>query len=431
MRLLRLAGDTGDIPGGFACTRRPVSADNYHRANRTEFPGVPPNAMSTETPATPSPRHLACKILARGIVPAWIAAGAAFKLWERNPQLLPKPVTDVTDFIFVRTLGIPRETYLDPAMRGMVAVEFACALIMLFAPLAVARRLGIAMLGLFVAILGVLLASGAASCGCFGNAGPSPLWMLVIDGSMLLGLLFAVPTKGATSPSYGPVLPRAILAAGLGAAIAFLVPARAGVSLDGDASAAPPPQPAATTQPATAQPTATQQAATPTGTQQAVAPAPPAPPAATGTRPWPPAPASAKPWYSPEFEKWQGQRLDAQELALIMQRPLPVNPNEGRMHVVFIREDCDHCHELLNRYFSGKLATPTVCVVVPDATGELLENPCTECTKATLPGGGKITYVFTTPVLLTLQDGVVVGVCQGGDIDRPEAVRAALDAGKK
>ena len=368
--------------------------------------------MSNDTPAAPSARHLACKVLARGIVPAWIAAGAAFKLWERNPQLLPKPVTDVTDFIFVRTLGIPRETYLDPAMRGMVAVEFACALIMLFAPLAVARRLGIAMLGLFVVILGVLLASGAASCGCFGNAGPSPLWMLVIDGSMLLGLLFAVPITGATSPGYGPVLPRAILAAGLGAAIAFLVPARAEVSLEGDATAAPTPQPAANAQPP-------------------VAPAPPPPSAAAGTRPWPAAPASAKPWYSPEFEKWPGQRLDAQELALIIQRPLPVNPNEGRMHVVFIREDCDHCHELLNSYFSGKLATPTLCVVVPDATGELLENPCTECTKATLPGGGKITYVFTTPVLLTLQDGVVVGVCQGGDIDRPEAVRATLNAGKK
>ncbi len=423
MRLLRGGFGVAGIPGGFACTRRPVSADNYHRANRTEFPGVPPHAMTTETPAAPSPRHLACKVLARGIVPAWIAAGAAFKLWERNPQLLPKPVTDVTDFVFVRMLGIPRESYLDPAMRGMVAAELAFALIMLFAPLAVARRMGIAMLGLFVVILGVLMASGAASCGCFGNAGPSPTWMLVIDGSMLLALVVATPTKGATSPGYGPVLPRAILAAGLAAAIAFLVPARAEVALDG--TPAVPPQ----AQQATTAPANEQKPAQPT--QAPADPPPPAPPAAAGTAPWPPAPASAKPWYSPEFEKWPGQRFDAQELALIIQRPLPVNPNAGRMHVVLIREDCDHCHELLNSYFSGKLSTPTLCVVVPDATGELLENPCTECAKATLPGGGKITYVFTTPVLLTLQDGVVVGVCQGPEIDRPEAVRAALNAGKK
>lgn len=380
--------------------------------------------MTTTTPAAPSPRHLACKVLARGIVPAWIAAGAAFKLWERNPQLLPKPVTDVTDFVFVRMLGIPRETYLDPAMRGMVAVEFTCALVMLFAPLAVARRLGIAMLGLFVVILGVLLASGAATCGCFGKAGPSPAWMLAIDGAMLLGLLVTAPAAGVTSPSYGPVIPRAILAAGLGAAIAFLVPARAEVALDGDAAA-----PVATPL-ASAPSPATPSQATPPTTTPTTAPPPAPPAAATGPRPWPPAPASAKPWYSPEFEKWQGQRFDAQELALIIQRPLPVNPNEGRRHVVFIREDCDHCHELLNSYFSGTLATPTLCVVVPDATGELLENPCTECTKAMLPGGGKITWVFTTPVLLTLQDGVVVGVCQGADIDRPEAVRATLNAGK-
>jgi hypothetical protein len=64
--------------------------------------------------------------------------------------------------------------------------------------------------------------------------------------------------------------------------------------------------------------------------------------------------------------------------------------------------------------------------VVPDATGELLENPCTECNKATLPKG--ITYVFSTPVLLTLEDGVVVGVCTDGD--NATAVRAALNAGK-
>jgi hypothetical protein len=136
-------------------------------------------------------------------------------------------------------------------------------------------------------------------------------------------------------------------------------------------------------------------------------------------------PATAKPWYAPEFEKWKGQRLDAQELMLLLPRPIPVDLNSGRHHVVFIREDCDHCHELLTKYFSGTtLSAPTLTIAIPDATGELLENPCTECTKTTMPKG--ITYVFSTPALLTVQDGVVVGVCT--DADDANKVRAALNA---
>jgi hypothetical protein len=103
---------------------------------------------------------------------------------------------------------------------------------------------------------------------------------------------------------------------------------------------------------------------------------------------------------------------------------MPVNLNEGRHHVVLMREDCDHCHELLMRYFGSELPAPTVAISVPDATGEPLENPCTQCTATAFPKG--ITYVFSTPVLLTVQDGVVVGVCT--DSEDAEAVRAAIGA---
>ena len=75
------------------------------------------NQSTAHEHAPTRPGTLAGTVLCRLVVPAWILAGAAFKLWERNPQLLPKPVTDVTDFVFVRTLGIPRESYLEPAMR--------------------------------------------------------------------------------------------------------------------------------------------------------------------------------------------------------------------------------------------------------------------------------------------------------------------------
>lgn len=343
------------------------------------------NTQATPSASTaPSRGSRAGTVLCRLVVPGWILAGAAFKLWERNPQLLPKPVTDVTDFLFVKQLGISREAYLDPAMRAMVAVEIAAAILMVVAPVQAARLIGTLVLALFCTILGVLLASGAASCGCFGALGPSPGWMLAIDLSMLAGLLVLAPRGRRLAAAdlvrrFLTVLP---VPAALGFVVAFAVPQRANVAL---------PQ-----QPAEA-PTA---------------------------RAWPAPPATAKPWYAPEFDTWKGQRLDAQELMLLVPRPLPADLNAGRHHVVFMREDCDHCHALLTQYFSATLETPTTTVAVPDATGELLENPCAQCTKATLPGG--ITYVFSTPVLLTVQDGVVVGVCT--DSENADLVRAALNA---
>ena len=253
----------------------------------------------------------------------------------------------------------------------------------------------------------LLIASGAASCGCFGASGPSPTVMLSIDAALLVGLL-AFPPRGVRT-SFAAALRRAAVMLPVPAlaaiAIAFGVPKKAAVVLTpGDSAAATPGPQGAPSNPA--------------------AQTEPAPPAVAKGTAWPPPPATAKPWYAPEFDTWKGQRLDAQEVMLLIPQPLPANLNEGRHHVVLMREDCDHCHELLTKYFSGTLATPTLTVAVPDATGELLENPCTDCGKATFPKG--ITYVFSTPVLLTVQDGIVVGVCTNSD--DAELVRAALNA---
>ena len=371
------------------------------------------HGTSTQPSPNPAPGNLVGTLLCRLIVPGWIVAGAGFKLWERNPQLLPKPVTDVTDFLFVKTLGIPRESYLDPAMRGMVAIEIAAAMLMFVGPIQASRAIGLGMLGLFCTILGVLIASGAASCGCFGASGPSPTAMLAIDAALLVGLLVFRPRGLRTTLADGLrrtaiLLPVPLLVA---VGIAFGVPKKAGVAL------APP-------EPATADPaTKTDPAATTNTTKPVDATQAPVAPTAKANA-WPAAPATAKPWYAPEFDTWKGQRLDAQEVMLLIPQPLPANLNEGRHHVVLMREDCDHCHELLTKYFSGKLDTPTLTVAVPDATGELLENPCLECGKATFPKG--ITYVFSTPVLLTVQDGVVVGVCTNSE--DADLVRATLNA---
>ena len=382
------------------------------------------NQSTAHVHAPTRPGTLAGTVLCRLVVPAWILAGAAFKLWERNPQLLPKPVTDVTDFVFVRTLGIPRESYLEPAMRFMIGFEIMAALLMVVAPVQAARSLGVSLLSLFCIILGVLLASGAASCGCFGASGPSPAWMLGIDGALLLGMLVLRPRGRRLPPAEAGRKVASVMFVPLliGLGIAYGVPQRAAVVLDDGGAAT------AKTTDVTKPTEVTKSTETTTPTDvtkvpDTATPTEPTPPR-TASAPWPPMPATAKPWYAPEFDGWKGKRLDSQEVMLLVQRPLPADLNTGRHHVVFMREDCEHCHELLLKYFSGKLETPVTSIAVPDATGELMENPCTECGKAVLPKG--ITYVFSTPVLLTVQDGMVVGVCTNAD--DAELVRAAINA---
>lgn len=372
---------------------------------------------------------MAGTLLARGIVPAWLAAGAIFKLKEMNPALLPMPVRTVLDAM-ADGFSLSKQEFYGPALRTIVAIELALALIMVLVP-SVSRWVAAGVMALFVLILGVLLLQGQGSCGCFGASGPPPWVMLLVDGAMLVGVL-ALPVRRCAScgntllKTAGSV----VLAGAAGALLAFTwqpaTPDHTPPLITTPNPPAPPAQPDQQPKQPLVQPN--QPPVQPT--QPPVQPAPPnqPPPAvpAEGPRPWPPAPAKLQQYYAPEFEKWAGKRLDQQDLALIIQRPLPVNLNEGRVHIVFMREDCDHCHELLNQYFSGPLETTTVAVVIPDATGEPLENPCVNCKMAMLVKG--VPYVIQTPVLMTVKDGIVLDVC--ADVDKPEAVRKTLNAGK-
>jgi hypothetical protein len=248
-----------------------------------------PEALTTilrvmNEPTTVKPSgHRIGTILLRLVVPLWILLGAGVKLWERNPQLLPKPVTDVTDFIFVRGLGLNREDYLGPAMRFMIAVEIMAALLMVVGPVQAARSLAIALMTMFCVILGLLIASGAASCGCFGASGPSPEWMLAIDLTLLIGLCVLRPRGRRLPPAelgrkLGSVMFVPVL---LGIGIAFGVPDRAAVTLEVVDTATPAVTPPVVTTPVVATPVV------------------------TATTAWPPMPATAKPWYAPEFESWK------------------------------------------------------------------------------------------------------------------------------
>lgn len=374
-------------------------------------------------------------VVCRIVIPLWLIMGPVMKLQSMNPKLLPPPVLAVIDWA-AGTLGVATVDAYDPALRVIVLAEIAIALAMAFAP-RLTRFLAVSTLGLFCVILGLVLLKGADSCGCFGESGPPPWAMLLVDGALLVGAIF-LPLPACRASAAGTV-GTAVAALIIGAAVATTAPGHR-VTLEppgpppaepssasptpGDANPTPSSTPQPPTPPASNPPRSGD--GTPSGDGTSAAP----PQAATQVTPWPPPPTEAKPYYDAVPSEWVGKRLDAQEVPLLLdRRTLKVNPNQGRMHVVFIREDCEHCHEMLEKYFSlPKLDTPTLLVVVPDATGSTLDNPCVDCSKASLLKGP--IWMFTTPLVLTVEDGVVLAGIDATKADDPEAVRAVLNARK-
>jgi hypothetical protein len=390
---------------------------------------------ATASPAVPAPsaerltpRQIAGAVVVRIVVPLWLGAGAFMKLQSMNPKLLPPPVLSVVERA-AGAIGQPVTDVYDPALRLIITAEIALALMMVLAP-KVSRFIAVAVLTLFCAILASVLMKGSASCGCFGAGGPPPWVILIVDGALLLAALaLPFPTRRYSWSASAGVATAAVV---LGGAVAWTAPGIGPTAIetphDHDTVAAPASDQPAPDGPPSGGLTDSGDSGTARTAGSGAAAAGTAP--VSGPAPWPRPPATARPYYDADFKSWVGKRLDQQELPLLIQQPLPLNPNAGRLHIVFMREDCEHCHELLETYFSlPKLETPTLAVVVPDATGQPLMNPCTDCKNASLIKGG-IIWMFTTPVLVTVQDGIVVGVCEATDADKPEAVRAALNAGK-
>jgi hypothetical protein len=138
---------------------------------------------------------------------------------------------------------------------------------------------------------------------------------------------------------------------------------------------------------------------------------------------WPGPPTALKSFYVAEFTDAVGKKLSDNPFALLMENKLPANFLKGRWIVVFFREDCDHCFDLLSTHFTGKLKYPTLTVAIPDADpNNLLGNPCDECAKVSLIKGPN--YVIATPVVLAINDGVVECVVE--NVDDMVALEACL-----
>ncbi len=138
----------------------------------------------------------------------WILVGAVFKLFWGTPADLPLPVRDLGSAIGLE-LGI---TY-----NLAIGIELALATLALLRP-----RLGwapvVALFLAFDAILSILIARGAESCGCFGSKIPvPPEAMLALDSAFLLAILLVRPWSSLRDRKPGPVL----LTLSLGLALAL------------------------------------------------------------------------------------------------------------------------------------------------------------------------------------------------------------------
>ncbi len=291
-------------------------------------------------------------VVARVVVPAWLAAGAILKLVDLSPTHLPAALIK-----WCGGLGID----LMFMLRFSIAAELIVAVVMILVP-PLARWTGLLTLGAFAPVLIGDLALGASSCGCFGALEVSPWVTLVTDVTFFLVLA----VLGGREPRLALTahLPTTrVVAAGalslLSVVLAFGQPASGSGADD---------------------------------------------PAETGG-------ITALPhdgYYLPDYESWLGHPFRDLEIASWIVG-LSADLETGQQYVLFFRKDCEHCHELLEVYFQGALQVPTTAVAVPERNGWPTENlqpfPCSECRLAELPAG--IDWFLQTPVLVRLADGLV------------------------
>jgi hypothetical protein len=296
-------------------------------------------------------------LLARVIVPLWLLVGAVLKLLDASPSNLPVAMVK-----WIGAFGVD----LLFVLRFSIAVELALVGVMWLLP-RLARPLGIAMLAAFVPVLLGDVLMGASSCGCFGSVQIHPGITLVVDLSFLVGLV----VLGGRAPSlaWSASQPSSrVLAAGLWTVVSFAV----GFGLTNPGSDA-------------------QADATPAGVAEAVT-----------------APLPAEGYHMPQYESWLGRQFTELPIAAWIQG-MPEDIGVGRQYVMFYRKDCEHCHELMEAYFSGELPLPTTAVAVPERAGfptNAFAFPCAECRTARLPSG--VDWFLQTPVLVSLADGAVV-----------------------
>ncbi|MHC4992562.1 MAG: MauE/DoxX family redox-associated membrane protein [Planctomycetota bacterium] len=314
--------------------------------------------MATETTPTPTPTPTpapaTAKIgfaLTRIVVPLWILAGAAFKLFERTPSNLPSQFVETA-----KTLGID----LGLLLRTLISLEFLAIVVMVLVG-RWARAMAIFMMSCFCLILINELIRQATSCGCFGSIKMHPGVMLAIDGALLLGVIFFKPPAAET------LKPRPALAA----MAAILLTTVLSYGVPDRQSQAPPPE----------------NGGADAGGQIEI-------------------PGF---WYAREIDDWPGRQWSELDLFDII-RDTPADFAQGRKFVVLYRRDCDHCEEMFIEHFMGQMGPEVLAYRIPSEA----EWPLPPDVSVTLRDlTDQCDWVVETPLVITFQDGEVVCAKEG------------------
>jgi hypothetical protein len=360
----------------------------------------------TPNAASSSPTfHLACRVLVRLIVPAWVLAGAVFKLYERTPAYLPSGIIAIAKKVRVENL--------DLVLRTLIGCELFAVGVMLLVP-RLARLMAIFILSCFCLILLGEIYRGATSCGCFGSLPFKPWQVLIIDGGLLLAVLItswlgrrsaatpaAVQKRGRTG-----VIAAAAVIMTVGMAIAFAVPepptTEQKVAI-GPQNGAPP-----TTAPGTQPhlPNAT----SPNGAQPA---APENLPPTVNPQPKP----LPRSWYTENLDQWPGKPW--RELDIFQLMPTwPKDMDQGKRYIIFYRRTCDHCQAMMENDLDLVMDGAITLVEVPESpTVMTLEGAppipfnVEHLEHLQLPPGPN--WIIQTPLVIAVERGVIACAQEG------------------
>ena len=308
-------------------------------------------------------------VLCRGIVPAWIMTGAVFKLLSGTPATLPQLFQDTA-----KELGIA----MDPLLYTLIALELFAIGVMLFIG-RFARLMAGFMLGSFCLILVGEMIKQAESCGCFGGAIEIQPWqMLIIDGALLLGVIF-FGTGGAKVKGQTLAKP-----AGIASVLLLL---GFGVSFAGKFLLHPPTEQEVIENGEVVDPTINPN----------------------------PLPLTAS-WYFTDIGSLVGKPWRELEIFQLMPR-WPKDMDGAKRIVVFYRRDCDHCEEMfLYDLTDPILGAMVTAIQIPHDPNVLMpddpwEMPDTDCELLELPLG--CSWIITPPAALRIENGILTCGTEG------------------
>jgi hypothetical protein len=297
-------------------------------------------------------------LLCRVVVPLWVASGAIVKLMELSPKTLPKET--------ILTLAHKADIDLYVLLAVLISLEFVAVFTMLLVA-RLARPMAVLVLGTFcVLLIGELVRGNITSCGCFGEVTIPPWLMLLIDGPLLIGVLVFDPTPAMPAAPRGWPKAAAVLLAAVAVSATFwrILPERQAPEVD-------PPNPVAGT--------------------------------------WTPKPLPAY-WFVTDIDAWIGKPWREIELFQFLKEE-PQHLDEGRRYVVFYGRTCDHCDDMFHAVLiDPAIGSLTTAIEVPFDKTHLRGSgswpmPETECEHLQLPVG--CDWIITTPLVVTLQDGIV------------------------